>query len=61
VSAVERTLDKADWMDAAFGAAATALFGLTTYIVAGDAFIGMSLSLGAMLFASALQNHRGEA
>jgi len=60
VSAVERVIDETDWLEASFGAGTTALFGFVTHVVAGDAFIGMALSLGVILVASTAQNYRGD-
>ncbi len=52
--------DRTDWLEAAFGAGVTALFGFVTYVVAGDAFIGMAISLLLMFLASTVQNLRGD-
>jgi len=52
---------RTDWLEASFGAGVTALFGFVTYVVAGDAFIGMAISLLMMFLASAVQNLRGDA
>lgn len=45
VSGTPQLLPSTGWIAAAFGAGTTALWGLVSWFVAGDAFIGMALSL----------------
>lgn len=59
MSGLSQSIARTDWIEAAFGAGTTALSGLVTWAVAGDAFIGMTISMVVMLIMGAVSKMEG--